>query len=282
MMSKKTANIFLKAALYMVLILFAVLMCFPFVWMLSTSLKEPQDVFKVPAEWIPDPFVFGNYRDIFYEVPLGLGYFNSLKVAISACLGTLATCSLAGYAFSKLAFKGKGIMFATLLSTMMIPSQVTLIPMYIVFKNLGWIDTHLPLIVPAIFCNAFGVFLCRQFFYSIPDSIIEAAKIDGCSQPSIFLRIMAPQSKGMYMTVGLFSFLGNWNSFMTPLIYLNSTKNFTLPLLLSVFKGNDYTTHTEWPLLMAASCISIVPVLLLYAFTQKHYVKSIVLTGMKA
>jgi multiple sugar transport system permease protein len=257
-------------------------MLLPFLWMLSTSFKERQDVFKFPIEWIPRPVVLTNYIDVFSIVRLDQGYINSLCIAIPATLGTLITCSMAGYGFCKLRSRWLGWMFGLLLVTMMIPSQVTLIPMYLVFKNLHWIDTYLPLIIPVIFCNAFGVFMFRQFFFSIPDSLIEAAKIDGCSPPGVFFRIVIPQSKGIFATMGLFAFMGSWNNFLGPLMFLNKSSKYPIPLMIAMMKSSGMVAgSTQWTPLMAASCLAVIPVLILYAVTQKYYVRSIVLTGVK-
>ena len=270
-----------KFFLYAFLLLFAYLMILPFLWMLSTSFKQMQDVFKIPIKWIPNPIAWENYPAVFKVVRLDLGYRNSLVIAITSTVGTLITCAMAGYGFSKLRFKGQGILFGALLVTLMIPMQVTLIPMYLVFRKLHWINTHLPLIIPVIFCNAFGVFMFRQFFFSIPDSLLDAAKIDGCSPPGVFFRIVIPQSKGIFATMGLFAFMNSWNAFLAPLIYINSTSKFTIPLMISQFRADNVQGNTDWGALMAISCISVVPVLILYAATQKYYVRSIVITGMK-
>jgi multiple sugar transport system permease protein len=267
--------------MYAFLILFAYVMILPFLWMLSTSLKEMQDIFKIPIQWIPDPIVWANYPGVFKTVRMDLGYLNSLEIAVASTAGTLITCAMAGYGFSKLRFRGQAPLFGALLITMMIPGQVTLIPMYLIFKQFGWINTYLPLIIPAVFCNAFGVFMFRQFYFSIPDSLLDAAKIDGCSPPGVFFRIIIPQSKGIFATMGLFSFMGSWNAFLGPLIYINKKSMQTLPLMMASFRATGGQSSTRWAELMAISCIAVVPVLILYAATQKYYVRSIVITGMK-
>jgi multiple sugar transport system permease protein len=256
-------------------------MILPFLWMLSTSFKTLQDVFKVPIIWIPNPINWRNYPSAFEVVRLDIGYMNSLKIGITSTVGTLITCAMAGYGFSKLRFKGQGILFGILLVTLMIPMQVTLIPMFLVFRQLNWIDTHLPLIIPTIFCNAFGVFMFRQFFFSIPDSLVDAGKIDGCSPPGVFVRIILPQSKGIFATMGLFAFMNSWNAFLAPLIYINSQRRQTIQLMIATFRASNVQANTDWGQLMAVSCISVLPVLILYASTQKYYVRSIVISGMK-
>ena len=267
--------------LYVFLVFFAYLMVLPFLFMLSTSFKDIQSIFRMPIRWIPNPVKWENYPKVFSLARLDLGYRNSLYIAITSTAGTLITCAMAGYGFCKLRFKGQNVLFGILLVTLMIPMQVTLIPMYMFFRMLNWINTYLPLIVPAVFCNAFGVFMFRQFFFSIPDSLLDAAKIDGCSPPGVFFRIVIPQSKGIFATMGLFSFMNSWNAFLAPLIYIHSKAKFTIPLMISTFRSNNTQANTDWSELMAISCISVIPVLILYIATQKYYVRSIIITGMK-
>jgi multiple sugar transport system permease protein len=253
-------------------------MVFPFVWMISTSLKAGSSIFQYPPKLIPVPPVWGNYRDVFDRMPMLESFFNSVKIAVVNTFGTILSASMAAYGFAKIRFRGKNMLFMILLSTMMIPGQVTLIPMFIWFKNLGWIDTHYPLIIPAVLCNAYGVFLLRQFFMTIPDSYSESAKIDGASQFSIFFRIMLPLCIPALTTLGVFTFMYNWNNFLTPLIYLNSRIKFTIPLIIMSFKGS-YSTN--WNLLMAASAISIVPIIIVYMFAQRYFIEGVVLSGIK-
>ena len=191
----------------------------------------------------------------------------------------LLTASMAGYAFAKLKFKGHNVIFVLFLATMMIPSQVTMIPLFIIMKNLKLLGTHWSLILPASLFNAFGVFLMRQFTASLPDELEEAAIIDGASVPQIFFKIIMPLIKPSMAAFGIFVFLGQWNNFMYPLIFLNKTETFTVPLLLNFFKGN-YATN--YPLLMAGTMISIVPVLVVYIFFQKQIIQGIAITGMKS
>lgn len=255
-----------------------VAMLFPFLWMISTSLKSGDSIFEYPPQLIPKPAVFKNYIDVFIMQPTGLAFINSMKIAVINTLGVLFTSSLAAYGFAKLRFKGKQALFIILLATMMIPSQITLIPMFILFKDLGWIDTHLPLIVPAVLCNAYGVFLLRQFFMTIPDSYCESAKVDGCTQPGIYFKIMLPLCKPALTTLGLFSFMSNWNNFLTPLIFLNTREKFTLPLIIMSFQ-NLY--NTSWNLLMATSAITLLPIIIIYLFSQKYFIQGVTLTGIK-
>jgi multiple sugar transport system permease protein len=264
--------------LYIALIVFGITMIFPFVWMFSTSFKASSSAFDYPPKLIPNPLEWGNYPEVFIKQPMLNALLNSIKIAVINTFGTLLSSSMAAYAFAKIRFRLKNQLFIVLLATMMIPGQVTLIPMFVWFKNLGWIDTHYPLIVPAVLCNAYGVFMLRQFFMTIPDSLAESARIDGATQPVIYFRIMLPLSFPALTTLGLFSFMGNWNSFLTPLIYLNTRLKFTVPLIIRSFQNMYYS---NWTLLMAASCISILPIVLMYIFAQRYFIAGVVMSGLK-
>lgn len=262
----------------MLLSCIAIAMLFPFLWMVSTSFKNNSSVFEYPPKLLPDPIVYTNYIDVFLKQPMLQGFLNSLLIAVLNTAGVLVTASMAAYSFARLRFRCKELLFVILLATMMIPSQVTLIPMFIWFKNMGWYDTYAPLILPSVFCNAYGVFLLRQFFITIPASYAESAQLDGCSHPGIFVKIMLPMCVPAMVTLGIFTFMGNWNSFLSPLIYLNTREKFTLPLIIMSFQNLYYS---DWSLLMAASCVSIVPVIILYIFAQKYFTEGIAMNGIK-
>ena len=264
--------------LHVLLSIGAFFMILPFLWMLSTSLKAPGDVFKFPPEWIPDPIVWSNYAKSWTLKPMDLAYLNSIKISTLTTVGTLFTSSLAAFAFAKLRFRGQHILFMILIATLMIPVQVTLIPLFILFKWINWIDTHWPLIVPAILTNAYGVFLLRQFFMSLPNELGDAGEIDGCNPFQIYWHLYLPLSVPALVTLGIFAFLYHWNEFLLPLIYLNSLQNFTIPLMLATFQG-AYTT--DWELLMAAATLALVPVIIVYIFGQRYFVQGIALTGLK-
>jgi multiple sugar transport system permease protein len=264
--------------LHVILSAGALFMILPFLWMLSTSLKSPGDIFIFPPKWIPDPIVWSNYGKGWTLKPMGLAYLNSIKISTLNTVGTLFTSSLAAFAFAKLRFRGQHLLFLILLATLMIPVQVTLIPLFILFKWINWIDTHWPLIVPAILTNAYGVFLLRQFFMSLPDELADAGRIDGCNPFQIYWYIFLPLSIPALVTLGIFAFLFHWNEFLLPLIYLNSQDKFTIPLMLASFQG-AYTT--DWELLMAAATIALVPVIVVYIFGQRYFVRGIALTGLK-
>ena len=264
--------------LYLALSLGAVIMVLPFLWTALSSVKSMGQIFTVPPTIIPRPFGWKNYPESLAALPFGRAYFNSFYIAAIVVVVQLLTASMAGYAFAKLKFKGHNVIFVLFLATMMIPSQVTMIPLFIIMKNLKLLGTHWSLILPASLFNAFGVFLMRQFTASLPDELEEAAIIDGASVPQIFFKIIMPLIKPSMAAFGIFVFLGQWNNFMYPLIFLNKTETFTVPLLLNFFKGN-YATN--YPLLMAGTMISIVPVLVVYIFFQKQIIQGIAITGMK-
>ncbi len=265
-------------ALHLILSAGAVFMLLPFVWMVSTSLKAQGDIFLFPPKWIPDPIMWSNYAQSWSLKPMGLAFFNSIKISLINTVGTLFTSSLAAFAFAKLQFRGRNVLFIVLLATLMIPVQVTLIPLFILFKWINWIDTHWPLIVPAVLTNAYGVFLLRQFFMGLPNELGDAGRIDGCNPFQIYWRIYLPLSVPALVTLGIFAFMFHWNEFLLPLIYLNSQNTFTIPLMLASFQ-NGYTT--EWALLMAAATTALVPVIIIYIFGQRYFVRGIALTGLK-
>jgi multiple sugar transport system permease protein len=264
--------------IYAAILLMAALTLVPFLWMLSTSLKVREQLYAFPPEWIPSPVSFESYRVLFDPLPFGTFFWNSLKVALLSLLGTLFACSLAAYAFARLRFPGREAVFALLLTTMMIPSQVLLLPLFILYQNIGWLDTHFPLWVPSFFGSAFGTFLLRQFFLSLPSELTDAAKIDGCSHFGIYWRIILPLSGPGLATLGIFTFMGSWNSFLVPLIVINKIDLRTVPLGLAALQGSN---EIRLNAVMAASTLSILPILLVFFFAQKYFVEGVVLTGIK-
>lgn len=263
---------------YIVLSLGAFIMVLPFLWTVLSSLKNMSQTFSVPPTILPNPVIWENYPESLQALPFGRAYFNSFYIAAVVVVVQLITASMAGYAFAKLKFRGHNLLFILFLATMMIPSQVTMIPLFIIMKNLGLLGSHMSLILPAALFNAFGVFLMRQFISSLPGELEEAATIDGASVPQIFFRIILPLVKPSLSAFGIFVFLGQWNNFLYPLIFLNKTETFTVPLMLNFFKG---TYATDYPLLMAGTVISILPVLVVYLFFQKQIIQGIAITGMK-
>jgi multiple sugar transport system permease protein len=252
-------------------------MVIPFLWMLSTSLKNDQQAYIFPPIWIPHPVVWGNYLSVWQALPFDRFLINSTIVSVLLTFGQIATCSLGAFAFARLRFPGREKLFVLYLGTMMIPFQVTMIPVFILVKYLHWLDTYQGLVIPGLF-SAYGTFLLRQFFMGIPDELEDAAKIDGCSYWRIYWNIIIPLSKPALATLGIFVFMWSWNNFLWPLLIINTLEMNTLPLGLSYFLG-QYTIY--WNLLMAGTTIALVPVLIVFFFAQRYFVEGITLTGLK-
>lgn len=278
-MTIKRKKILKKIISHLILMLGALTMIFPFYWMLKTSFLTSGQALEMPPKlWLQLPLYFGNYKDVFKLAQTARAIGNSLFVATVATAGVLFTCSIAAFAFAKMHFPGEKKLFGIIFASMLIPSQVTLIPLYVMFSKMGWVDTHLPLIVPQIMVNAYGVFLIRQFMMTIPDSYIEAVKLDGGGYFKIYSNIMVPLCKPAFITLGMFTFVGNWNNFVGPLIYLNSEEKFTLPLIINSFRT---AYAVDWGLLMAGSTVAVVPLFIIYLFVQKSFIEGIATTGLK-
>ena len=275
---QKTKKTIYRVLMQIILIIMAALAVFPFLWMISTSLKGAEEAFAYPPSLIPKTFRWENYKKALTDLPFDKAYFNSLKLAAINVTGQVLTSAMAGYALGKLKFRGSNVVFGGFIAVMMVPYTVISIPLFLIFSELNLIDTHLAIILMTAAYMPMGVFLCRQFIMALPDELIEAAVIDGASYGSVFFRIIIPLIKPALASLGIFSFMWNWNSFYTPLIFLNSQDKFTVPLLLNMFKGK-YTV--DWSLIMAASTISIIPVLVVYLFAQKHIIEGITITGLK-
>lgn len=255
-----------------------VILLAPFAWLISGSLKEPGQIFVLPPVWIPNPVRFDNYPRALTILPFHLFFRNTMIVASMEVLGTVLSSTLVGYGFARLRFPGRNFLFVLLLSTMMLPWIVTLIPRFILFKLLGWVDTLLPLFVPAFFGGSpFYIFLTRQFFMTIPFEIEEAARVDGAHYWRIWWQIMLPLSKPLLATIVIFTFIHAWNDFMGPLVFLNSMDRRTVALGLATFKG---LYSTEWNLMMAASTVATLPILILFFFCQRYFMRGIVMTGL--
>lgn len=276
-MNKKRIN-WKYVILHCVLIFVCFISMFPFIWMISSSLKDSELIFSYPPQLIPDPVSWINYKEAWTEARMGGAMFNSMYIAVVTTVGGLLTSSLVAYGFAKTNFRGKGACFMIVLSTMMIPSQVTLIPMFIIFKNFGWINTYNPLIVPSLFGTASNVFMMRQYMMKIPDDFRDSGFIDGCGHIRIWSQIMLPMCVPTLVSLGVLTFMGHWNNYMGPMIYINSREKMTVPLVLRLFQ-NNYTT--DWHILMAASCIALAPVIILYIASQKYIISGIMLGGIK-
>ncbi len=277
---RPSREVIYKIVQYVMLILGAVTMLVPFFWMISTSLKADNILFRVPPQWIPKPIMWSNYAETWQRMPFGRLYLNSIFVAVMVTLGRTFTSALAGYAFARLEFPGRDKLFLSYLAVLMIPVVVTMIPKFIIFRMIGWLDTYQVLIVPAMF-TAFGTFLMRQFLMSIPRDLEDAAEIDGCGTWRIFLIVALPLSKPALATLAIFSFLGSWNDFMWPLIVINSLDKMTLPIALRAFLSWQDEGMVNWGFLMAASVIIIGPPLVVFMTLQKNFVRGIALTGIK-
>lgn len=263
---------------YVVLTFLGATMLVPFLWMLSTSLKNLAEAQIYPPRWIPRQLLWSNYVEIMTKVPFGRFILNSFHISVLGVLGQLATCSCAAYAFARLRFRARDLLFIVLLATMMIPYQVVMIPQFIIFKSLGWVNTHRALIVPYWLGGAFGIFLLRQFFLQIPGELGDAAKVDGCNPFDVFWHVYLPLSKPALATLAVLVFMGRWNDLIGPLIYLNRPEMMTVTAGLSYFQGRYYA---DMPLLMAGSVVSIIPTLVLFGAAQKYFVQGVVLSGFK-
>ncbi|MGG1636024.1 sugar ABC transporter permease [Paenibacillus sp. FSL A5-0031] len=264
--------------LHVVLIIGACVMGLPFLWMILSALKDLSQVFVVPPKWIPEPFVWSNFKTSLTALPFGRAYFNSFYINVIVVFAQLITCSMAAYAFAKIRFPFREPLFILFLATMMVPGQVTIIPLYLMMKNFGWLDTHQSIIVPAALLNAFGVFLLRQFFRGIPKEMEEAAIVDGANRFTIYTRIMLPLVKPALSALGIFTFLGMWNNFFYPLIFLNSPEQFTVPMMLNLYRG---MYATDWTLMMAGASIALLPVLVVYMIGQRYIIEGVTLSGIK-
>lgn len=249
----------------------------PFLWMLFTSFKELPEILVYPPRWLPEKITFENFQNAFTAAPFGRYYFNSIFVAATVTVGQLITCSLAAYAFARLHFPGRDVLFFLFLGTMMIPGQVTMIPGFLVLHWLGWIDTYYALIVPGL-ASAFGTFLLRQFFMTIPRDLEDAASLDGCSRAGILWRIILPLSRPALATLAVFTFMGVFNDFLWALVVVSSDEMKTVQLGLAIFRDRY---QTDWGQLMAASVTATLPILLVFFAAQKYFIKGITLSGLK-
>ena len=274
---KSTGAIVRKVLLYVLLIIIGIIMVVPFLWMISTSLKEQYDTVKIPPVWIPNPPRWQNYVDLFTQQPMLQFMLNTIKIVFFVVLGQLFFSSLAAYSFARIKFKGRTVMFFFYIATLMVPGQVTMIPTYLMFAKVGLVDNHIVLILPAFF-SAFGVFLLRQFFMSLPKELEEAAEIDGCNPFTTYYRIMLPLIVPAMLTLGVFTLMNTWNDYMGPLIYLTTPEKYTMTLGIAYFKG-VYTT--QWNLVMAGSVLSVIPILVAYLCAQKYFVEGIAFSGVE-
>lgn len=273
----KTIALPLRLAAYALLILAALVMVVPFLWMLSTSLKPDQYVMSMPPQLIPNPITFASYTRLAELYPIGRMIFNSFFVAILTTLGQLVTCAMAAYAFARMRFRGSTILFLLYLATLMVPQQVTITPLFILVRYLGWINSYPGLILPGLF-SAFGTFLLRQFFLTLPRELEEAAFLDGASHWTVFTNVILPLAGPALATLAVFAFMGSWNAFLWPLFVVNDPELMTLPVGLATLHGRYLT---QWNLVMAGSVIAVVPMLVVYLLAQRYFVQGVVLSGIK-
>lgn len=273
----KKTNQISKIILYILLFLITITMLFPFLWMLSSSLKLNKDIFVFPIEWIPANPVWSNYVDIWSRIPLLTFIKNTTKITLIVTFLQLLTSSFAGYAFSKLRFRGRSLLFVSYIATIAIPWQAYMVPQFIMMREFGLNNTHLSIILLQAF-SAFGVFLMVQFYEGIPDSLIEAARIDGMNDYQIYAKIMLPLSKPALSTLTIFTFVNTWNDYLGPLIYLTREELKTIQIGLRMFI-TQYSA--EYGLIMAASVVVLIPVLIVFLSLQKYFVQGIASTGVK-
>jgi len=278
-MNRSIRTMGLRVSIYLMLSSGAFVLMVPFAWMVSTSLKAPGTVFNWPPEWIPRPVVWSNYPEAWSYLPFNTFLKNTLIITLTTVVGGTLTSSLVAYSLARLRWIGRDMVFLAVLATMMLPFHITMIPVFVIWKTLGLVDTFVPLIAPAMFGGGtFGIFLMRQFFMTLPLDLDDAAKIDGCGVLGIYWRIIIPLSKPVIGTVAIFAFLARWNDFLGPLIYLNDTRKYTLALGLQLFRGQHMS---RWELMMAVSVLMLLPVLTIYFLAQRYFVRGIVFTGIK-
>ncbi|MFM9278224.1 carbohydrate ABC transporter permease [Paenibacillus jiagnxiensis] len=252
-------------------------MIVPFLWMISTSLKSYADSMQIPPVWIPPEFHWDNYAKVFDKIPFMEYYLNTLLMTAGRTVGQLLICSIAAFAFACMRFPGRNIIFVALLSVLMVPSQVVMIPSFVIMRDLGWLDTFYALIIPGMF-SAFGTFLLRQFFLGLPRDLEEAGKIDGCSYFGIFARIYLPLSRSALVSLAIFTVMASWNDLQWPLIMTSSDDMRVLSIGVSTFQGQH---STDYPLLMAAAVMTTLPLIIVFIFLQRYFIEGIAMSGIK-
>lgn len=261
---------------YVVLLILSVVFGAPFVWMVSSSFKIPADMFTMPPQWIPHPFTLSNYDRLFTEMPFWSDTWHTVYIALFNVVATAISCSLVAYGFSRIQWRGRTVVFILVVASLILPYQVVMIPQYLIFKNLGWLNSYLPLTIPALFGNAFFIFLLRQFMLGIPKELQDAAYIDGANELQIFTWIILPQIKAALATCALFTFMSNWTDFLGPLIYVDNPNLQTLALGLQSFLGSHGNDEGA---LMAGTLLVSVPVILVFFVAQKTFIEGITLSG---
>lgn len=267
-----------KATLYVLLFGGLAAVVGPFVWMLLSSFKPEAEIRANPPTWLPNDPTLGNYGKLFDRLDFPTYFVNSASVAVLTTVGNLLFCSAAGYALAKLPFPGKRLLFGIVLGTLMVPSIVTIVPLFVLSSNLGLVNTLTGLILPYL-AQAFGVFLMRQFIQSIPNDLLEAARIDGASELRIYWQIVLPLCRPALATLGILTFLASWNNFLWPLVAATTDDKYTLPVALALYAIGQ--NRTDYDLLLAGSVIVVLPVLIVFILLQRHFVRGIATTGLK-
>ena len=267
-----------RTLVFLIAVFGGVLFFIPFYWAIASSLKVEGQLFVIPPVWIPHPVEFNNYPDALNALPFPRYYMNTAIITGASMIGDVIVSTMVAFGFARMRFVGRDALFMILLATMMLPMQVTMIPQFIIFRSLGWVNTFLPLIIPSFFGSAFYIFLLRQFFLAIPTDLEDAARIDGASSLHILWYIFVPLSLTAMATVAIFSFMHHWQDFFLPLIYLNSKDLKTVALGLQMFRAEF---STDWNHMMAASVLTTIPPLLLFFFAQRYFISGIVMTGLK-
>ncbi|MMZ44251.1 L-arabinose transport system permease protein AraQ [compost metagenome] len=268
-----------RIVLYIVLIMGSVLMLLPFVWLIRSSLMGTSQIFVFPPEWVPSPFQWSNYPEALTSVPFGRYFLNTFLIEVCVLAGVMLTSIVSAFTFARLRWPGRNLIFSLLIGSMMLPYAVTLIPTFVMWRELGGLNTFLPLIVPAWFGGgAFNIFLMRQFMLTIPRDLDEAAYMDGGTPLTVLWRVVVPLSSPALIVIGIFTFIDVWNDFLGPIIYLSDEKHFTLALGLATFRGLN---NTNWPYLMAASSTILAPIVLIFFIGQRYFIEGITLTGIK-
>ena len=270
--------LFTRSLLLAILLTISVMFILPFFWMLMTSLKAPVELMKWPPGWFPDTFRWQNYEEAVTYIPFFRYVGNTMVITLGSIVGVLISCPMVAYGFSHINWPGRDVLFVVMLMTIMIPFPVTMLPLYVLFARIGWINTYLPLVLPLFFGVPFYIFLLRQFFMTIPGELTDAARIDGASEPRIYLQLILPLTKPALATVVLFQFLSSWSDFLAPLLYLRDSDMFTIAVGLQMFHSEH---DTEFHLLMAASTALTVPIIVIFYLVQRTFIQGITLTGLQ-
>ncbi|CAN5581792.1 carbohydrate ABC transporter permease [soil metagenome] len=266
--------------LYLLVIFLCLVFALPFLWMISTALKDDPQTYRIPPIWIPRPMFFNNFPEAMQQQPFGRFFLNTLYYAIPSAVGSVISAAIVAYGFARIRWWSRDVLFFICISTLMIPFQLTMIPLYIIFKNFGWLNSYKALVIPTFFGNAYFIFLLRQFFLTIPQELSDAARVDGCTELGIFWRIILPLAKPALAVVALFQFMGAWNDYLGPLIFLSKEELYPISLGLEMLHS-QFQEKLVWPYLMAASTVTILPVILIFYFTQRVFVEGVTITGLK-